>query len=150
MKHCAVAVLLLLAACAAQRTPGAVPPPMAETIPKPPVSPVPLIWQPGHWDWTGSSFVWVPGQYVDRGAGASGDLDAAAFWEKTGVRLGLAAGALDVGVTLDRAAPTCGPGSLAAPSAAVLVPGRVLQGLIDVVDLRDRRWNHCGNMRHSA
>ena len=25
-----------------------------------------LIWQPGHWDWTGSSYVWVPGQYVDR------------------------------------------------------------------------------------
>jgi hypothetical protein len=82
MKHRAIIVLLLLCACASSSTPPAqMPPPMAETIPKPPVSPVPLSWQPGHWDWTGSSFVWVPGQYVDA-ARASGTW-MPPFWEKT-------------------------------------------------------------------
>ncbi len=63
----AIALLLLLAACVAAAPPAPVPPPMAETIPKPPVSAVPLTWQPGHWDWSGTSYVWAPGQYVDLG-----------------------------------------------------------------------------------
>jgi len=37
---------------------------MTETMPKPPVSAEQLIWQPGHWNWTGSSYVWAPGQFV--------------------------------------------------------------------------------------
>ena len=83
MKLCAVAILLLVGGCvAAQGPPEPVPPPMAETIPRPPVSPVPLTWQPGHWDWTGSSFVWAPGQYVDLG-GRPGNW-MAPFWQSTG------------------------------------------------------------------
>ncbi len=65
MKHIFVAAALLLAGCVAGGPPAPIPPPMAEAIPKPPVSPVPLTWQPGHWDWTGSSYVWAPGQYID-------------------------------------------------------------------------------------
>jgi len=62
----ALIVLLLLAGCATTPAgpPAPIPQPMAETVPPPPVSPVPLMWQPGHWDWTGSSYVWIPGQYV--------------------------------------------------------------------------------------
>jgi hypothetical protein len=79
MRYRAVVVLLLLAACASPG-PAPIPPPMAETMPKPPVSPVTLMWQPGHWDWTGSSFVWTPGQYVDA-AGHSGTW-MPGWWEK--------------------------------------------------------------------
>ena len=70
MKHSTQAALLLatvclLAGCAAQ-TPPPVPPPMAELVPNPPVTVTPLILQPGHWDWTGNSYVWQPAQYVPR------------------------------------------------------------------------------------
>ena len=82
MKYCAIAVLLLVTACASSEPPAPVPAPMAETIPKPPVSPVPLIWQSGYWNWTGNSYVWVPGQYVSA-AGNSGRW-MPAYWERTG------------------------------------------------------------------
>ncbi len=67
------AVMLMLAGCtgSGQTTASAlpfppVPAPRAETIPKPPVSGQPLIWQPGHWDWTGSSYAWTSGAWVLR------------------------------------------------------------------------------------
>ena len=42
-----------------------VPPPLSEQIPLPPVSETQLIWQPGHYDYTGSGgYVWLPGAYV--------------------------------------------------------------------------------------
>jgi hypothetical protein len=85
MKHPAIAALLgaawIVAGCAADNPPAPVPPPMAETIPKPPVTATPLIWQPGHWDWTASSYVWTPGQYVAR-EGHS-DMWMSGWWEKT-------------------------------------------------------------------
>ena len=66
-------MLLALAGCAGsgQTTASAlpfppVPAPRAETIPKPPVTGQPLIWQPGHWDWTGSSYEWTGGAWVLR------------------------------------------------------------------------------------
>ena len=58
-----LAGLCLLAGCVAQAPPP-VPPPMAEEPPKPPVTTTPLLLQPGHWDWTGSAYVWQPTQYV--------------------------------------------------------------------------------------
>jgi hypothetical protein len=68
MKLRTAAVLLgaacALVGCSAGSAPPPVPAPMAETIPKPPVVATPLLWQPGHWDWTGSAYVWQPGQYV--------------------------------------------------------------------------------------
>jgi WXXGXW repeat (2 copies) len=82
MKHGLIAALLLLASCARGGAPPApIPPPQPEMVPKPPVSAVPLTWQPGHWDWTGSSYVWVPGQYVD--AAGHGGSWMPAWWEDT-------------------------------------------------------------------
>jgi hypothetical protein len=62
-------LVLGLAACEGQQMAGAnpypaPPPPRQETIPKPPVTEQQLIWQPGHWDWTGNGYVWREGQYV--------------------------------------------------------------------------------------
>jgi WXXGXW repeat (2 copies) len=82
MKRMLVATVLLLVGCAEATAPPPIPPPMAETVPKPPVSAEPLVWQPGHWDWTGSSYVWAPGQYVDA-ANTSGNW-MPSYWEKTG------------------------------------------------------------------
>lgn len=47
--------------------PSAPPPPRIETIPAPP-SPESqaMYWRPGHWMWTGASWGWQPGEYVQR------------------------------------------------------------------------------------
>ena len=83
MKQVLIVALLILglAACAGGTPPAPIPPPMAETVPLPPVSPVPLVWQPAHWDWTGSAYVWTPGQYVDT-TGHSGTW-MQGWWERT-------------------------------------------------------------------
>ncbi len=44
--------------------PGAPPPAQVETIPAPPSQLV--FWQPGHWTWSGATWVWEAGQYVQR------------------------------------------------------------------------------------
>ena len=64
MRPIAIICALLLAACTAQPPHPAVPVPRTESVPKPPVSAEPLVWQPGHWDWAGSGYLWAPGQYV--------------------------------------------------------------------------------------
>ncbi len=82
MKHLtALALLALLAACATSAPPAPIPPAQPEAIPKPPVSAVPLTWQPGHWDWTGSTYVWVPGQYIDLDGHSATWMPP--YWEKT-------------------------------------------------------------------
>jgi WXXGXW repeat (2 copies) len=87
MKHPAIAAALLgatwiLAGCVPESPPPPPPPaPVAETIPLPPVSATPLIWQPGHWDWTGSAYVWSPGQFVPREG--HGEFWMQGFWERT-------------------------------------------------------------------
>jgi len=58
-----------------------VPPPQAEMIPKPPVSAETLLWQPGHWDWNGSGYVWQPGEYVP--AAGHGTLFQTGYWQPT-------------------------------------------------------------------
>ncbi len=74
----------LLAGCAqqAQVSDGNPYPPvpnvLEETIPKPPVTPVALQWQPGHWDWNGGGYVWAPGQYVP--AAGHGSLWMPGWW----------------------------------------------------------------------
>jgi hypothetical protein len=76
------AAWLILVACVENRNPyPPMPPPMSETVPKPPVSARALKWQPGRWDWTGSAYVWVPGQYVSRSD--YGNLWMPAYWERT-------------------------------------------------------------------
>jgi hypothetical protein len=54
------------------------PPLTAEIIPKPPVSAEALIWQPGHWDWSGGGYVWAIGQYVP--AAGHGNLWVQGWW----------------------------------------------------------------------
>jgi hypothetical protein len=58
-----------------------VPPPPMEVIPKPPVSAQPLLWQPGHWDWNGSSYAWLPGEYVPASGHAA--LFQTGYWQQT-------------------------------------------------------------------
>ena len=43
-----------------------VPPAQVEAMPKPPVSGEPLVWRPGHWDWTGQGYVWARGEWIPR------------------------------------------------------------------------------------
>ena len=69
-----------------------VPPIPAERVPVPPSADVALIWRPGHYDWTGTNYVWVPGEWVERAghgtlwqdgywrAGPGGDVWAPGHW----------------------------------------------------------------------
>ena len=78
-----VFVLLELAGCVpvAPALPyPPVPAPLAESMPKPPASPDPLMWRPGHWDWTGSSYAWERGQWEPRGQ--HGSLWEDGFWSQ--------------------------------------------------------------------
>lgn len=73
----------LLAGCAEQTVQSAnpyppVPPVVAEAIPKPPVTSRALMWQPGHWDWTGGGYVWARGQYVP--AAGHGNMWTPGWW----------------------------------------------------------------------
>jgi hypothetical protein len=77
----AAATCLGLAGCYAGGPPAPPPPPQAETIPKPPVSATPLIWQPGHYDWSGGGYAWVPGTYVPRGE--HGNMWMPGYWAQT-------------------------------------------------------------------
>ncbi len=80
----ALAADLVLGACASRTGAPPYPPVPAlivEVLPKPPVSQTPLIWKPGHWDWTGNGYVWIPGEYVPR-AGRSG-LWMQGYWSGT-------------------------------------------------------------------
>jgi hypothetical protein len=57
-------VCLTVAGCGNGGSPPAVPPLQPEVMGKPPVTTTPLIWQPGHWDWAGGGYSWVPGTFV--------------------------------------------------------------------------------------
>lgn len=77
------ATLLALTGCqlTAQPPYPEIPPPRVETMGKPPVTETLLIWRPGHWDWTGAGYEWIPGVFVPR-AGHS-DLWMQGYWEQT-------------------------------------------------------------------
>ncbi len=66
MRLLALLCALMLAACTQTASPPYPPVPamLADPRPLPPVTPEALVWQPGHWDWAGSGYVWAPGQYV--------------------------------------------------------------------------------------
>lgn len=69
------AATLALAGCEGGANPNPpVPPAKTETVPLPPVSGMPQIWEPGHWDWNGQGYDWVAGQWVARG-------DHSAMWQ---------------------------------------------------------------------
>jgi WXXGXW repeat (2 copies) len=57
--------------------PALLPDPMS----KPPVTGVPLVWQPGHWDWTGSGYVWSQGEWVS--PAGQGQLWMHGWWMQT-------------------------------------------------------------------
>jgi WXXGXW repeat (2 copies) len=56
------------------------PPPRTEMVPTPPKSSVPLIWQPGHYDWDGAGYVWAPGQWIERSG--HGTLWQDGYWRR--------------------------------------------------------------------
>lgn len=72
---------LALLACSTANPYPPVPAPLVEAMPNPPVSAQELTWQPGHWDWNGSGYVWQPGQYVPS-AGHT-NMWEPGFWAKT-------------------------------------------------------------------
>ncbi len=65
MRYGLLGVGLLLLGCAGPSHPP-VPRPLAEQVPPPPPATVVQIWQPGHFDWDGVTYVWSPGAWVDR------------------------------------------------------------------------------------
>ena len=82
----ALVALGLLAGCAGNTATGPnpyppVPAPIAETMPKPPVTGESLLWQPGHWDWNGTGYVWQTGQYVP--AAGHGPLWQPGWWSRS-------------------------------------------------------------------
>ena len=78
----AMAALCLLGCMPASRSYPPVPAPPAEMVPAPPRSSVPLIWQPGHYDWDGARYIWVPGHWVDRAG--HGTLWQDGYWQRAG------------------------------------------------------------------
>ena len=61
----ALVVAVLVSACTAQIPAFPTPPPLpAETIPLPPVSDEPLVWQPGDWTYLDGSYHYDPGHYL--------------------------------------------------------------------------------------
>jgi hypothetical protein len=85
-KFTALLVASLVAGCAQPLQTGAnpyppVPPVISETVPLPPVTAEPLMWQPGHWDWSGGGYVWARGQYVP--AAGHGNLWMPGWWSLT-------------------------------------------------------------------
>jgi hypothetical protein len=82
----ATAALGLLTGCVSEtvRTTNPYPPvpaPMVETVPKPPVTGEALVWQPGHWEWNGTGYVWAAGEYVP--AAGHGPLWQPGWWSPT-------------------------------------------------------------------
>jgi hypothetical protein len=83
----AVLAVSLIAGCGERKQTDAnpfppVPPLISEGLPpKPPVTAEPLMWQPGHWDWNGSGYVWARGQYVP--AAGHGNLWVPGWWSRS-------------------------------------------------------------------
>jgi len=74
------AICLSVASCVLPPNgPPPPPPPLQpEVMGKPPVTNTPLIWQPGHWNWTGNGYAWAPGEFVS--AGGHGTMWQPGFW----------------------------------------------------------------------
>lgn len=79
--------LLALAGCATPQVMATAPAPPpalpADPQPLPPVSAIPLVWQPAHYDWTGASYLYVPGRYIEQ---AGHTRWAAGWWSLDGGR----------------------------------------------------------------
>ena len=110
----------ILAGCTTINPPVPVPAPMAETMPKPPVSAEPLIWQPGHWDWTGAAMSGYRAPYVSAEGHSIRWMPG--FWEQTGAGQSLAPGTLDVALADAASAQICGPSPPALAGAGLWRP----------------------------
>ena len=75
-------VLALCGCSVAYQAYPSVPAPQVEQVPVPPRSSVPLIWQPGHYDWTGAGYAWQQGQWVERAG--HGTLWQDGYWRRAG------------------------------------------------------------------
>ena len=81
-----VAVLLALCTCVAgcSQVPSLshppVPLPLPEQVTPPPQSSSVLIWRPGYYDWTGSTYIWIPGQWTSRAG--HGTLWQDGYWRR--------------------------------------------------------------------
>ena len=60
-----------------------VPAVLSEQVPEPPRSQTVMIWQPGHWNWTGSAYQWITGEWVERAG--HGTLWQDGYWRGGGV-----------------------------------------------------------------
>ena len=61
--------LVLLAGCETVKentTCPTIPALRGEVRPKPPVMEEEQIWQPGHWEWTGTNYLWRDGRWIKR------------------------------------------------------------------------------------
>ena len=66
----ALAATLAVAACAVESGNPYPPPPalLTEVVPAPPPG---QVWEPGHWQWDGKVYLWVPGHHIVRAAGVT-------------------------------------------------------------------------------
>ena len=62
----AAMLAFLLEGCVTIPSHPEVPPLLSEEVPAPPRTRTVVIWQPGHWDWTGQAYAWMPGEWVER------------------------------------------------------------------------------------
>lgn len=75
--------LLLAAGCGEMAmTHPPVPPVPVEAVPIPPRSQTVMIYQPGHWSWTGSRYAWIAGTWVERAG--HGTLWQDGYWRGVG------------------------------------------------------------------
>ncbi len=74
-------LLLAVAGCVPLPELPPIPPVRAERVPAPPPAAETLIWQPGHYDWDGTNYVWVHGRWVTRAG--HGPLWQDGFWRRT-------------------------------------------------------------------
>jgi len=81
MRRVILGIFMVTLAGCANRDPCPIAPPLnAETIPLPPVSEDQLIWQPGHWDWNGTGYIWRDGKYAKLEPGQS-NMWVPGWWE---------------------------------------------------------------------
>ena len=58
----------------------AVPEPLTEVRPLPPVSNQALVWSFGHWEWNGTGYAWRAGEYIPRTATGGSTTWMPGYW----------------------------------------------------------------------
>jgi len=83
-QHLALAALCALLGGCIVVPPGhpPIPPIPPEQVTAPPPSHTALIWQPGHYEWNGATYVWIQGAWIERAG--HGTLWQDGYWQPTG------------------------------------------------------------------